>query len=178
MDRASVDRTSLVEAARNARMDITVSHIAIFVDGELNFLFNIDSKLKLITNLICSDLRGTTLEVCDQDDETCFCKKNVEGRDCSHCAAGTYNLQEKNPEGCTRCFCFGKTTRCENAYLRQMNVSMLSDMTLHTINITKTGRVENLKWIVDPSEPIMVNETTAQVYLADATAPELLNGYA
>jgi laminin alpha 3/5 len=59
-----------------------------------------------------------------------------------------------------------------------MNVSMLSDLTLHTINITKSGKVENLKWIVDPSEPILVNDTTAQVYLADATAPELLNGYA
>lgn len=54
------------------------------------------------------DLRGTTLEVCDQEDETCFCKKNVQGRECNQCIDGTYNLQEKNPEGCTKCFCFGQ----------------------------------------------------------------------
>lgn len=115
------------------------------------------------------DLRGTTLEVCDQEYETCFCKKNVQGRECNYCADGTYNLQEKNPEGCTKCFCFGKTTRCENAYLRPFNVSMLTNVTLHTINV-KGGKWNNTNWLTD--EPIMSNDTTAQVLLGDVDNPE------
>ncbi|CRK95483.1 CLUMA_CG008952, isoform A [Clunio marinus] len=120
------------------------------------------------------DLRGTTLEVCDQEDETCFCKKNVQGRECNYCADGTYNLQEKNPEGCTKCFCFGHTTRCENAYLRPFNVSMLSNVSLHTINV-KGGKWNNTNWLTD--EPIMSNDTTAQVLLGDVDNPDLLDGY-
>lgn len=135
------------------------------------------------------DLRGTTLEVCDQDDEvsfgvefkisilisfsisfqTCFCKKNVQGRECNYCSDGTYNLQEKNPDGCTKCFCFGKTTRCENSYLREYNVSMLNNVTLHTINI-KGGKWNNTNWLTD--EPIMLNDTSAQVVLGDVDNPE------
>jgi laminin, alpha 3/5 len=71
------------------------------------------------------DIRGTTFEICDQVDETCFCKKNVQGRECNSCVDGTYNLQTSNPDGCTKCFCFGKTTRCGSAYLRPLNVSIL-----------------------------------------------------
>jgi laminin, alpha 3/5 len=69
------------------------------------------------------DLRGTTFEICDQVDETCFCKKNTQGRECNSCVDGTYNLQASNPDGCTKCFCFGKTSRCNSAYLRPLNVS-------------------------------------------------------
>jgi len=69
------------------------------------------------------DVRGTTYEICDQEDESCFCKKHVQGMACEACVEGTYNLQASNPEGCTKCFCFGKTTRCESAFLRLFNVS-------------------------------------------------------
>ena len=109
------------------------------------------------------------MEVCDQEDETCFCKKNVQGTECKYCSDGTYNLQEKNPEGCTKCFCFGKTTRCDNAYLRPFNVSMLSKVSLHTINV-KSGKWNNTDWLTD--EPIMLNDTTAQVLLGDVDNPE------
>lgn len=82
---------------------------------------------------------------------------------------GTYNLQEKNPEGCTKCFCFGQTTRCENAYLRPFNVSMMTNLTLQTINV-KGGKWEKIKW--ETSEPILTNDTTAQVILGDAEHPD------
>lgn len=119
------------------------------------------------------DLRGSIPEICDQEDETCFCKKNVVGKECNQCKEGTYNLQEKNPEGCTKCFCFGKTTRCESAYLRPFNVSMMKDVTLHTINTT--GSFVNTKWLV-ADDSILHNETTAQVHLIEVDNPELLAG--
>lgn len=110
------------------------------------------------------DIRGTTFEVCDQVDETCFCKKNVQGRECNQCIEGTYNLVDTNPEGCTKCFCFGKTTRCSSAYLRPFNVSMMKDVSLTTIKISN-GKSELIPWVV--KEPIMFNDTTARVDLID-----------
>jgi laminin, alpha 3/5 len=118
------------------------------------------------------DLRGTLLEVCDQETEECFCKKNVishEGSECDKCVEGTYNLQEKNPEGCTKCFCFGQTTRCKNAYLRPFDMSIMKKLSLHTINI-KGRKWNNTNWITE--ENIMVNDTTAQVILGDVDNPE------
>lgn len=105
--------------------------------------------------------KGTTLEICDQVDETCYCKKNVVGRSCQQCAEGTYNLQASNPEGCTKCFCFGKTTRCNNAYLRPLNVSMLTDVSVNTIVVDRL-RAEITKWPIRQDE-FMVNDTTLQV---------------
>lgn len=78
-------------------------------------------------------------------------------------------MQEKNPEGCTKCFCFGQTTRCENAYLRPFDVSMMKNLTLHTINI-KGGKLNKTDWFVD--ESILVNDTTGQVILGDVDNPE------
>jgi len=36
----------------------------------------------------------------------------VVGRGCDQCEEGSFNLQQENPDGCTDCFCFGKTARC------------------------------------------------------------------
>uniref|UniRef100_UPI00398EB503 laminin subunit alpha-1 n=1 Tax=Pristiophorus japonicus TaxID=55135 RepID=UPI00398EB503 len=46
--------------------------------------------------------------------EPCQCKRNVEGENCDQCKPGFYNLQERNPEGCTECFCFGLSGVCES----------------------------------------------------------------
>jgi len=111
---------------------------------------------------------GTELEVCDKVDGTCFCKKNAVGRDCDQCIDGTYNLQDSNPEGCTTCFCFGKTSRCDSAYLRVYNVSLLKQVTISTPEF----REESIKfemWPV-PAEEILLNETTLK---ADFTLREV-----
>ncbi|XP_062987367.1 laminin subunit alpha-1 [Elgaria multicarinata webbii] len=46
--------------------------------------------------------------------EPCLCKENVEGENCDRCKPGFYNLQERNPHGCTECFCFGVSDVCES----------------------------------------------------------------
>ncbi|XP_042212496.1 laminin subunit alpha-like isoform X1 [Homarus americanus] len=61
------------------------------------------------------DLRGTEEDICSQDDASCYCKLNVEGRSCDMCRPGSYNLEETNPDGCTKCFCFGKSEYCSSA---------------------------------------------------------------
>nr|AAA28662.1 laminin A chain [Drosophila melanogaster] len=111
---------------------------------------------------------GTELEVCDKIDGACFCKKNVVGRDCDQCVDGTYNLQESNPDGCTTCFCFGKTSRCDSAYLRVYNVSLLKHVSITTPEFHE----ESIKfdmWPV-PADEILLNETTLK---ADFTLREV-----
>lgn len=112
---------------------------------------------------------GTTFEICDQADERCFCKKNVEGRSCERCKEGTYNLQKSNPEGCTKCFCFGKTTRCEQAYLKPFNVSMLNNVTVNRINIDG-GKVDFRQWEDDADRQL--DETTVKVDFNGVGDPE------
>ena len=42
-------------------------------------------------------------------------QKHVEGKTCSKCKVGYFNLQEANPDGCTPCFCNGLTKHCRSA---------------------------------------------------------------
>ncbi|MEQ2182843.1 hypothetical protein GOODEAATRI_026472, partial [Goodea atripinnis] len=42
---------------------------------------------------------------------------NVMGVNCDVCKPGFYNLQQRNPLGCTDCFCFGVSNVCESSAL-------------------------------------------------------------
>lgn len=107
----------------------------------------------------CS-IEGTTFDICDQQDETCICKSNVQGQTCDRCVDGTYNLQKSNPNGCTKCFCFGKTTRCERARLRAFNVSMLKDVSVNTIDFSSSN-IEIKRWSIAPQD-LFLNESVIE----------------
>lgn len=104
---------------------------------------------------------GTELEVCDKVDGSCFCKKNVVGRDCDQCVEGTYNLQESNPDGCTTCFCFGKTSRCDRAFLKVYNVSLLNHVSINSADFYEKVINFNI-WDDFTKDELIVNETTLQ----------------
>nr|XP_033789904.1 laminin subunit alpha-1 [Geotrypetes seraphini] len=55
--------------------------------------------------------------------DPCFCRENVEGENCDHCKPGFYNLQERNPQGCTECFCFGVSGVCDSLFWHRSQVS-------------------------------------------------------
>ncbi|XP_067120373.1 laminin subunit alpha lam-3-like [Centruroides vittatus] len=70
------------------------------------------------------DIDGTVPTMCNSDgfcqcDENgqCPCKKNVIGFKCDECKSGTFSLTFNNKEGCLECFCFGRSTECEEAYM-------------------------------------------------------------
>ncbi|XP_075229000.1 laminin subunit alpha [Lycorma delicatula] len=88
------------------------------------------------------DLRGTEYDICDQNTAECFCKSNVYGQACDLCKEGTFNIQEKNPEGCTKCFCFGKSTRCSSSTLYRSQMTGMDNWSLAVINVTKVVSVE------------------------------------
>ncbi|XP_078049382.1 wing blister isoform X1 [Augochlora pura] len=68
----------------------------------------------------CSCNLAGTLEcnggVCDcNENGQCPCKENVYGRQCNQCRENTFGLAADNPKGCTECFCFGRSTSCQQA---------------------------------------------------------------
>lgn len=116
------------------------------------------------------NIEGTTDEICDQTDESCLCKKNVQGSLCDTCVDGYYNLQASNPEGCNKCFCFGKTTRCEAARLRPYDVNMLKEVSLNSINITKNGP-EAQRWDIDGRD-LFLNDTALEADFSQRKSPD------
>lgn len=57
-----------------------------------------------------------------------YVQENVEGDNCDLCKPGFYNLKERNPEGCSECFCFGVSDVCDSLSwsLSQVRVPSLS----------------------------------------------------
>ena len=52
---------------------------------------------------------------CHLNTGICTCKANAEGRKCELCKSGTYNSDPQNPDGCSPCFCFGRSSGCSSA---------------------------------------------------------------
>jgi laminin alpha 1/2 len=67
------------------------------------------------------DLAGTEQGECRgpiclcSNDGQCRCKKNVRGPKCDSCAENAFSLEAWNPLGCTECFCFGRSAKCQQA---------------------------------------------------------------
>ncbi|KAG8521110.1 Laminin subunit alpha-1, partial [Galemys pyrenaicus] len=70
----------------------------------------------------CNATGSTNDDPCS---EPCLCKENVEGKECDRCKPGFYNLQERNPQGCTECFCFGVSDVCDSL---SWPISQVKDM--------------------------------------------------
>ncbi|KAG8014177.1 Laminin subunit alpha-3 [Nibea albiflora] len=62
---------------------------------------------------------GVTPQVCHPDTGRCLCKRNVAGVKCDTCRQGSFYFDPYNPHGCTSCFCFGATDRCQSSSKRR-----------------------------------------------------------
>ncbi|KAL0132326.1 hypothetical protein PUN28_000249 [Cardiocondyla obscurior] len=101
----------------------------------------------------CS-LAGTTHcrdGICECDDKgQCPCKELVIGRQCNQCKEGTFGLASHNVKGCTECFCFGRSTLCQQAglswgqrRLTRPRVLYIND-TVNDIIVTNFGSINIL----------------------------------
>ncbi|ALC39660.1 wb, partial [Drosophila busckii] len=63
------------------------------------------------------------LIACDSNGQ-CPCKSLVVGLKCDTCMQSTFGLSVLNPEGCTRCFCFGRAAECEQSELSWGHIRM------------------------------------------------------
>lgn len=89
------------------------------------------------------DHRGAAEEICDQDTAQCFCKENVHGPSCDTCKPGTFNLQESNPRGCSKCFCFAKASTCRSSSLFRAQVTDMESWTAASIIIGNVASFTN-----------------------------------
>ncbi|CAK9294069.1 unnamed protein product [Gordionus sp. m RMFG-2023] len=62
------------------------------------------------------------------DDGQCNCKKNARGKTCNRCQPNTFGLSPSKPEGCTSCFCFGRSNDCELAPYDTSQVTLNTNM--------------------------------------------------
>uniref|UniRef100_A0A8D3BQR4 Laminin subunit alpha 3 n=1 Tax=Scophthalmus maximus TaxID=52904 RepID=A0A8D3BQR4_SCOMX len=62
---------------------------------------------------------GVTPEVCHPDTGRCLCKRNVAGVRCDTCREGSFYFDHSNSHGCTSCFCFGATDKCQSSSKRR-----------------------------------------------------------
>ena len=54
--------------------------------------------------------------ICQCDSSgACPCKSTVVGKKCASCSRGFFGLSEINKDGCTQCFCFGRSRDCEQS---------------------------------------------------------------
>ncbi|XP_071537849.1 laminin subunit alpha isoform X2 [Panulirus ornatus] len=105
------------------------------------------------------DLRGTEEDICSQVDASCFCKLNVRGRSCESCLPGSYNLEESNPDGCTKCFCFGKSEYCSSADVYWED-SMIDDMSAWDVVVVDQSLTS--QGLSSPSETTLTFTSLAQ----------------
>ncbi|RVE52213.1 hypothetical protein evm_003132 [Chilo suppressalis] len=116
------------------------------------------------------DPYGTTDDVCDQNTAQCYCKKHVRGQACNDCKEEYFNLQATNPDGCTKCYCFGKTTRCTSSYLSWSAISGVADWSLVVIETNRT-----LSIIPYSSTPRIMDDYTIVADLnATATSKQIV----
>ncbi|XP_033151119.1 laminin subunit alpha-1 isoform X1 [Drosophila mauritiana] len=66
---------------------------------------------------------------CDSNGQ-CPCKSLVVGLKCDTCMQSTFGLSALNPEGCTRCFCFGRSGECEQSDLSWGHIRMAESRNL------------------------------------------------
>lgn len=110
------------------------------------------------------DSRGTTGDICDQYTAECLCKTNVQGQACDVCREGTFDIQAENADGCTKCFCFGKTTRCASANLYWTHLMDMDGWELVT-PIDKSGNFTTLStYPVENTTTVTVSLTTNDTF--------------
>ncbi|XP_065226738.1 laminin subunit alpha lam-3-like [Planococcus citri] len=99
---------------------------------------------------LCSCNRsGTDPETCNGDGcmcdnkGQCYCKVNSMGKKCDQCKEGTFGLHEDNIDGCTACFCFGRSTLCSEAGLTWSHIRLRPNRIL-TVHYDTNNTSNNL----------------------------------
>lgn len=79
---------------------------------------------------------GSSSLQCHLNTGICTCKANAEGNKCEMCKNGTYNSDPNNPDGCSPCFCFGRSDVCSSAqgFFKSYITANFSENNNHTID--------------------------------------------
>lgn len=109
--------------------------------------------------------RSDGLIACDANGQ-CPCKSLVVGLKCDTCMQATFGLSSLNPEGCTRCYCFGRSQECEQTdwswgYVRMGEARNLS------IEYLKMQHINNVEFefikTIKKNEALVAHEEDAHI---------------
>ncbi|PIO37467.1 hypothetical protein AB205_0171200, partial [Aquarana catesbeiana] len=92
--------------------------------------------------------------------DQCICKEHVEGENCDRCKSGFYNLQERNPEGCTECFCFGVSGDCDELFWHTTQMSDIHGW--HVSDLHGSERMYPQQDLFDGPHQISINNSEAR----------------
>ncbi|XP_052049480.1 laminin subunit alpha-1 [Apodemus sylvaticus] len=122
----------------------------------------------------CSTVGSLNEDPCT---EPCLCKKNVEGENCDRCKPGYYNLKERNPEGCSECFCFGVSDVCDSL---TWSVSQVTNMSGWLVtDLISTNKIRSQQDALGGHRQISINNTAVMQRLTSTyywAAPEAYLG--
>ncbi|XP_063307614.1 laminin subunit alpha-1 isoform X1 [Pelobates fuscus] len=106
--------------------------------------------------------------------DQCICKEHVEGENCDQCKPGFYNLQARNPEGCTECFCFGVSGVCDGLFWHTTQVSDINGWYLTDL---QGNHIQPQQDQFDGPHQISINNTMARNSLMSALYWEAPSSY-
>ncbi|KAM7125254.1 laminin subunit alpha-1 isoform 2-T3 [Molossus nigricans] len=113
----------------------------------------------------------------DPCSEPCLCKENVEGENCDRCKPGFYNLQERNPQGCSECFCFGVSDVCDSLL---WPISQVKDMSGWLVtDLISPNKIASQQDALGGRHQISINNTVVMQQLTSKyywSAPEAYLG--
>lgn len=84
---------------------------------------------------------------CDEHGQ-CLCKAMTFGRQCDQCKSATFGLASVNPDGCTRCFCFGRSQDCEQSELSWGQIRLQGSRNLSVEYVVKDVDEYNFDYVV------------------------------
>uniref|UniRef100_A0A671ETU2 Basement membrane-specific heparan sulfate proteoglycan core protein n=1 Tax=Rhinolophus ferrumequinum TaxID=59479 RepID=A0A671ETU2_RHIFE len=122
----------------------------------------------------CSPAGSVNEDPCS---EPCLCKENVEGKHCDHCKPGFYNLKERNPQGCSECFCFGVSDVCDSL---SWSIGQVKDMSGWLVtDLISPNKIPSQQDVLGGHHQVSINNTAVMRRLTSKyywSAPEAYLG--
>ncbi|XP_030311591.1 laminin subunit gamma-2 isoform X1 [Calypte anna] len=121
----------------------------------------------------CQRSRQTPQCECDSAGSTgscisgrCVCKEGATGEHCERCKQNFYNLDPRNPAGCSPCFCYGHSAVCSSADNHSIHniTSTFQQGTEGWCGIHRSGSPAQLQWSPHHEETFLVARRSEPLY--------------
>uniref|UniRef100_H0Z0K4 Laminin subunit gamma 2 n=1 Tax=Taeniopygia guttata TaxID=59729 RepID=H0Z0K4_TAEGU len=96
----------------------------------------------------------------------CVCKESVTGEQCQRCKQHFYNLDARNPAGCSPCFCYGHSVMCISAdnYSAHNITSSFQQGSEGWRGVHESGSPAQLQWSPRHQDAFIAARTSEPIY--------------
>uniref|UniRef100_A0A8C3N158 Uncharacterized protein n=1 Tax=Geospiza parvula TaxID=87175 RepID=A0A8C3N158_GEOPR len=96
----------------------------------------------------------------------CVCKDSVTGEHCQRCKRHFYNLDARNPAGCSPCFCYGHSDTCVSADNHSVHniTSTFQQGTEGWRGVHESGSPAQLQWSPRHQDAFIAARTSEPIY--------------